>query len=250
MKLWCNREGGEYMFMDVLIVEDNDIFLNIHRKNINRIMDTYQVGVNIASFTYVGDSLDSYIKEQNIDLAVLDIEIGQKSGLSVARKLITYHPLASIIFITSHGEFIKKANALCPVGFLDKPVDNGKFERLIYRVIMEKRGVMSLEETNTRIVSMKRNREDIELKESEILYINRVDRKLHVVLKSDAFYTNSSIISMCELLSPLFVRISRDIIVNKREVFCVEKGKITMSNKDILNIPFFKYKEIVQLIRS
>ena len=236
--------------LDVLIVEDNDLFLNCNRKYLEQIMNTYQVRITVTSFTHAGENLDSYIKEHNIDVALLDIEVGEKSGISIGKKIVTYHPLASIIFITAHGELIKKANMLCPVGFLDKPIQYSRMERLLYRVIMEKRGAASIEESNAKIVTLKRNREIVEIRECEILYIKTMDRKIQVTLKNDCFYIQNSISGMSEQLSELFVKVSRDIIVNKREVIAIVKGKITMSNEDVLSIPLFKHKEIVQMIRS
>lgn len=238
------------MIMDILLVEDNDFFMNSNLKYIKEIASKYDVGLNIKKFTYAGDNLARYIQENHIDLALLDIEIGKRNGISVARKIICYHPLVSIIFVTAHGEYIARANKLSPVGFIDKPVDYSKMEKLFYRVVMEKLGKESIESSNARIITFKRHREDVDVKESEILYIKTSDRKLLVKTKDDTIMTNGTICKTKQRLSELFVAVSRDIIVNKREVIGIQKGTITMSNQEILELPVFRHKEIVQKIRS
>lgn len=238
------------MFLDVLIVEDNDLYMNGNVKYIKSLSKKYGVEVNITCFSYVGQSLEKHIKENHIDVVLLDIEIGKNSGISVGRKIVKFHPLVSIIFITAYGEYITKANKLNPVGYVDKPVEYKVLDKLFCRVVMEKIGKAAIEDKNANIITFKRNREDVEVRESEILYIKTIKRKLSVVTKGGVISTYSSLKETEKKLSDLFVKISRDIIVNKREVSGLVKGYITMSNGDIVDIPTYKYSEIISKVRS
>ena len=238
------------MLLDVLIVEDNDAFLNVNLKYIQQLARKYSVGLNVKSFSFAGENLAQFIRENRIDVALLDIEVGKRNGIAIGREIIQYHPLVDLIFITAFGENIKKANKLSPVGFLDKPVDLKAFEKIFYRVIMEKWGRESMENSNARVLTVRRNRENIELKESEILYIRTDGRKILVATKNGPVFMNGTITALENEVSNTFVRVCRDIIVNKREVIRLVKGCITVSNNENLAIPAFKHKEIVQKIRS
>lgn len=156
------------MVLDVLVVEDNDLFLNMNVKYIQQLANKYSVGLQVKTFTYAGEGLAKHIHDERIDVALLDIEVGNRNGIAIGNEIIQYHPFADLIFITAYGENIKKANKLSPAGFIDKPVDPKKLEKIFYRVLMEKWGKESIEKSNAKVVSLVRNREHIELRESEI----------------------------------------------------------------------------------
>lgn len=242
--------GERALLLDVLIVEDNELFLNVNLKYVKQIAIKYNVGLNIKTYTYAGEGLVQFIRESRIDVAILDIDLGHRNGISIGKEIIRYHSLVNLIFITSYGEYIRKANKLSPVGFIDKPVDYKKMEKILYRVFMEKWGRECLESQNAQIITLKCNRECIEVRESEILYIRVSGRKLYVATKKDKLYINNTINGICNELSDMFVKVCRDTIVNKREVIGLVQGCITMSDNAKLEIPLYNHKSIVKKIRS
>lgn len=240
------------MVVHGIIVEDSRVFLNSNRRIIKALAKKYDVILNLKNFSDTDEIMERYIEQNHIDVAFLDIEIGQgnKKGITAAKKIKKVHPLVALIFITSHGEFISKANNLNPVGFVDKPIDIKKMDELFLRVITGIAGQKNLEDSNSgNVICIKRNRQDLFIKESEVIYVKTFGRKIEVVTKKENILTNCTITNIAEKLSDLFVQISRDTIVNRREVIKVTKEKIEMSNNELLDIPVYKYASIVAKLK-
>lgn len=234
------------MFFNVLIVEDNDLFLNSNTKSIRALAAKYDVEVEIKTFSCVGELLNLYIKENEIDLVLLDIEIGTHNGIRLAKKILKYHPFVSLIFITSYGKYIEKANALDPVGFLDKPVDFKRLDKLFCKAIISKQGKISLEEKNAKFITIRENRNLLEIKESEILYIRTYQRKLLIRVVERNIFITDTLTNVENMLSRIFVKAGRDIIINKTHVRRMDGDRVVMSNGEILDIPKRNIKEVIR----
>lgn len=238
------------MVMNVVIVEDNELFMNSNVRTMKVLAKKYNIEINVKVFTNVGDLLYQYIKEESIDLALLDIEIGNHDGVKVGKKILKYHPLVSLVFITLYRKYLDKASLLDPIGFLIKPVQFDRLEKLFCKAVMLKQGLVSLEEKNTRFVTVMENRKKMEIKECEILYIKTCQRKLLLKVGERNVLTSETISSFEKRLSDLFVKIARDIIVNKRKVKEVKGMQIIMCNGEILDISRRKFQEVVRKLHT
>lgn len=82
-------------------------------------------------------SIEEIDRKRNIkeyDLYLLDIEVGEESGLDYGISIRDTNQLAEIIFITSHDRFALKGYEARPLGYLLKPVDKEKLVELIQSV--------------------------------------------------------------------------------------------------------------------
>lgn len=238
------------MELQVMIVEDNDLFLISNTKYINTVAKKYNVKLHIHSFRSVDDTLMQFIRENRIDVAFLDIEVGNRNGIVVGRELKEYNPFVANVFVSAHTELMIKANKLNMMGFLEKPINFQQLDELFYRILTAQIGKEYLDNQNAKMITFRRERKDLQLKENEIIYIKTVERKLEVITKQQRMLVSNTINSTLEQGSQILVKVSRYLIVNKKEVIAISKGKIRMSNGDILDIPFYRYKEIVSSIRS
>lgn len=238
------------MYLRILIVEDNELFLNSNTRQIRSLLGKYQVEAEVKTFSSTGELLTQYIKKKQIDLAILDIEIGSNSGIALGKKIKRYNPFVALIYITSHLKYIEKANGLNPDGFLVKPVEYHKLDSLFCKVVMMKEGQLALEEKNARLITIKENWNTIEISEKDILYIRTLERKLQIKTTDRTYMTNETITNMEQKASDLLVRIGRDLIVNRTKIKKVEKGQIEMVNHDILDIPKCNYNSIMKKLHS
>lgn len=239
------------MLLNVLVVDDDDYTLNRHYNGIMQLANLYNVGVEITKFSCAEGELRQHIKEKNIDFVLLDIEIGKKSGLSVGHLIRKYHPFSFLVFVTKHGQYIERANELHPDAFLTKPYTAHTLEQLFCRVLLMKRGQMSMEESNTEIITLCVDREDIDVRQDQILYIKTLNRRLQVVTTKETYMISARTIKqMLKELPYNFIQAGRDVIINKFEVIHAEKGRLTMSNHDIIDIPLYTYNKTMEKIRS
>lgn len=64
----------------------------------------------------------AHAREQRVDVAFLDIEMGGMTGLELAEKLTEIYSKTNIIFTTGYSDYALPAFALSPSGYLLKPV--------------------------------------------------------------------------------------------------------------------------------
>ncbi|WP_143066295.1 LytR/AlgR family response regulator transcription factor [[Clostridium] polysaccharolyticum] len=236
--------------MNVLIVEDNELFVNSNARSMKVLANKYNIDMKVKVFTNVGDLLYQHIKEESIDLALLDVEIGNHDGVKVGKKIVKYHPLVSLVFITLYRKYLDRASVLDPIGFLVKPVQFDRLEKLFCKAVMLKQGLLSLEEKNTKFVTVMENRNKMEIKECEILYIRTCQRKLLLKVGERNILISETISSFEKGLSDLFIKIARDILVNKRKVKEVRGMQIIMCNGDSLDISWRKFQEVIRKLHT
>lgn len=237
------------MKLNILFVEDNDNSLAENIRLVCTVIKSYGVEMSKVCFRAIDSGLKAYIEENRIDIAFLDIDVGNKDGIDLAIYIKQIQPYASIVFISSHGEYLARANEILPTGFLTKPCSYEKLRKLCFRIIMEKKGRIYSEEENTRVIELKENRQPFQIREKDILYIKKDGRRTIIVTNLKT-YTVSNTISTIQnkLSSDFLIKISRDIIVNKKEVREINKGQMLMSNKEVLDIPTYSYLDIVKSI--
>lgn len=100
-----------------LIVEDEPLAL----RDLEESLRLAAPGCIIAAFQSPQEALD-YPELDQVDTAFLDVEMGHKNGLVLAKELKDSFPDMKIIFVTSHAQYALDAFALHATGYLLKPV--------------------------------------------------------------------------------------------------------------------------------
>ena len=81
-----------------------------------------------TGFANVSQALD-YVKENQPDVAWLDIEMPVMTGLEMAMHIKTLSPKTNIVFVTGHEKFAYQSFQLHASGFVLKPVTREAIER-------------------------------------------------------------------------------------------------------------------------
>ena len=68
------------------------------------------------------DELIEYVKENQVDVACLDIQIYDITGIELAKNIKELQPRVNIIFVTAYGEYVTDAMKMHASGYLRKPV--------------------------------------------------------------------------------------------------------------------------------
>ncbi len=88
-------------------------------------------------FTKAGEALEA-VREQNIDIALLDIDMPDMNGLTLAARIKELSPGTSIIFLTGYSHFAADAFKLHASGYLLKPIDREELEAEIDYAMAQK----------------------------------------------------------------------------------------------------------------
>lgn len=110
--------------MHFLAVDDEEIMLNHLENMLHRIRPEAE----IFSFTWPEDALEAAKREQ-IDVALLDIEMGSMTGLELAARLKQIKPDIAVIFVTGYQKYALDAFTVHADGYLLKPVSVDALEQ-------------------------------------------------------------------------------------------------------------------------
>ncbi len=118
-----NAEGTK---MRILAVEDETILL---RHLSNRIQEVLPEA-EILSFDNTDDAL-AVLGEKEINIAFLDIAIGDMNGVDLAKRIKSVYPCCDIVFCTGYGDYATQAFDLGASDYLMKPITKEKIEHAL-----------------------------------------------------------------------------------------------------------------------
>lgn len=81
-------------------------------------------------FLYAEDAI-AFVKEREVDLAFLDIEMPEMSGLELAERLLEADPYIRVIFVTAYNQYALDAFRAHAIGYLLKPLDKDELTEQI-----------------------------------------------------------------------------------------------------------------------
>lgn len=115
--------------MKVILVDDEELALDIMEILLSEIE-----GIDI-----VGRFTDPYeilyqIKDLEVDVVFLDIEMGKMNGLQIAEELISKKGDLEIVFITAYSQYAVEAFEVNAIDYLLKPVEKKRLEKTIRKL--------------------------------------------------------------------------------------------------------------------
>ena len=69
------------------------------------------------------DELVEYVANNKVDVACLDIQIYDTTGIEIAEKIQNIQPQINIVFVTAYGDYVTDAMKMHASGYIRKPVN-------------------------------------------------------------------------------------------------------------------------------
>lgn len=203
-------------------------------------------GILIAgSFNNAIDALNG-LREHNIDLVFLDINMPEISGISFARSI---NKDVKIIFTTAYRNYAVEGFELQAVDYLLKPIS---FDRLlkavnIYHEIHS--DIYSNEKTNGNdLMFVKADRRMIKIDFDEIIYIESNGDYLKIHLKNENIVTRETISAIeAKLPGRKFLRIHQSYIIALKEISSFTTEEISLNVKSFPISRSYK-KEVLNIL--
>ena len=120
----------------IIVIEDEDIVLKGEVIDIKR---TFPAAV-VNGFTTASEALE-FAKNNTVDIAFSDIEIGRDNGLELCKKLISINPRINVIFLTAFPGYSFDAWDTGASGFILKPVTEEELCNQITKLRFPVRGL-------------------------------------------------------------------------------------------------------------
>ena len=193
--------------------------------------DSYQVSV----FSSGRQLLDA---QTHFDIFFLDIDLKDINGIEMARQLRRKSG-AVIVFVTALKEYVFDAFEVQAFQYLLKPIDEGKFYRVLDRAL-EECGHGKSEPLVIRAKGVYRN-----IPRDSIIYAENDARKVILHLKEEqiTYYAKMGELEM--FLGNQFFRCHRGYLVNLREVSSYDTGNIQLKNGETILMAKQRYREFV-----
>ncbi|HEX8020926.1 LytTR family DNA-binding domain-containing protein [Mucilaginibacter sp.] len=178
--------------------------------------------VDIAGMAESYSKAVAALKQQQVDIIFMDINLGSHTGFDILDELLSYR--AAVVFVTAYEEFALKAFRYAAVNYLLKPVNHLELIETVGRVRqarMDKRQInIQGENAYERKQIAVPNKSKIELVYiSDIVYVSAEGSYtvLHLQNK-DSIMVSKHLKQLEDMLTAYkqFVRVHRSYIVNKR----------------------------------
>ena len=118
--MYLNPEK-ERLNMHIIATDDEQSALNV-------LMGAVREAVPFATVHGFRNPLEAleFMKETKCEIAFLDIQMREMSGIVLARKLKEIYPKVNIVFVTGYSQYANEAFALHASGYVYKPVTADK----------------------------------------------------------------------------------------------------------------------------
>lgn len=222
--------------MRCLVVDDDDLSRSVVEDLINETEDLQLVDS-------CKGAMEAYnvLKEKQIDLVFLDVEMPGMSGMELLKSLDV---LPQVVLITSHSEYALESYEYNVTDYIMKPVSPARFLKAVEKA---RKNLQNAGEGGAQTIFIKTDSRLVQINPQNINYIEALGNYV-IVFTDKGKYTVLGTMKDLEskLPSPDFMRVHRSYIVRLDKIDSIEDNYILMKDKSI-NIGKV-YKD--QLIKS
>lgn len=218
--------------MNCIIVDDEPLARAEMRSLIN---ESSKIDI-LGEFSNAPSAL-AFLKDNDVDLIFLDIEMPMVTGLEFAEML----PKRSlIIFTTAYSQYALKSYELEAVDYLLKPIDSQRLEKaidkaILYTRLLSKDTVKNLVESNTKdFLFIKADRRFYKISFSEIKFIEGLKDYVVIHTRQQKLITAMNLKTIHQKVSEeTFIRVSKSYIVNADYIDSFDNHSIYIDDSEI-----------------
>lgn len=202
----------------------------------------YHHDIQLRIFSSAENFLFSYEDENDYDILLLDVEMGQMDGVSLAKSIRKNNDTVQIVFITGYSDYIAEGYEVSALHYLMKPVKKEKLFEVLNRATEKL-------EKNERMLTLLHSGEMLRIPLHEIAYIDVNGNYITLHGKKD--YTIKKTLGEIQReLDERFYKVGRSCIVNLNMVQRVTKTDCYLSDGSILPLPRGAYEPLNRAIIS
>lgn len=193
------------------LCDDNTQLLSKLEKMLDSIFIKHDFSAQISLSTNNPNKLINYVKNNNIDVLFLDIDLNSNfNGIEIAKNLRKDNPLMYLIFITGHFEYIVSAYECKTFDFIQKPFSQSKLESTLIRLFED------LSENKPNFIKLSNHREFVN--QNLVNYIQKDGMKAIYNTDAGNLKTYGSFSNLSNTLPNSFVRCHKSYIANINKI--------------------------------
>lgn len=220
----------------VAICEDEKDTQLLIENYIHNILKNINIEYEIQKYDLGEELLESNLKD--IDILLLDIQMGQINGMDTARKIREVDNKMEIIFITSLIDYVQEGYEVRAYRYLLKPIELEELKKHLLTCIKE------IENKNSYIlIKNKSNTYKIYSNEIKYIEVQKKNMSIHTTNKTfEVIYSLEKIEKDINL--DKFVRCHKSFIVNLSYVENIKSNTIILESGEEVPVSRYRYKEV------
>lgn len=226
-----------------IIVDDESVAREVIETHLSKISSITIMG----SYSNAIDALNC-LREHDIDLIFLDINMPEISGISFAKSI---NKNSKIIFTTAYRDYAVEGFELQAVDYLLKPIS---FDRVLKAVTNYFEIYSDLEHNELKLTNssdfmfVKADRRMVKIDFNEIIYIESCSDYLKIHLANETILTRQTISAIeAKLPRGKFLRIHRSFIITLKNISSFNNEEIVINNKALTISRSYK-KEVLKIL--
>ena len=238
------KEGIKIEEIRFAICDDNPTDVEYLSSVVKEWAEKQNCNIVIHTFLSAENFLFHYAEQKDYDCLLLDIEMGQMDGVTMAKKIRHENESVQIIFVTGYSDYISEGYEVAALHYLMKPIHKEK----LFEVLNRAKDKLK---RNEKVLLLEQGGEMVRLPIYEIHYIEV--RQNYITYHAKADYTVKKSLSEAEKeLDERFFRIGRSYIVNLTYIRRITRSEVHLNNEEILPLPRGMYeplnRAVIQMI--
>lgn len=228
----------------IAICDDDEVFLSQLNQNTKDILCeyglTYGHDFEINCFSCAKHLQDNVLEKQDFyDLILLDIEISDENGITIAKSFREQNMASRLIYITSYRDYVFDCFDTQPLYYLLKPLDYEKFKDIL--LLDYRRNYMSSH------LVIKINGRQVSIPYSDIYALEATSHRTRIWLKDKIRDWNGPLSSLKDQLpTSEFCQSHNSYILNLAHIQEIQKAEVIMDNDKKFPVSRRYYNEIFE----
>lgn len=218
--------------------------LDADRQYISGLVDRWAANtghtVQISMFASAENFLFRYVEKNDYDILLLDIEMGEMDGVTMAKKLRQDNDTVQIVFITGYSDYISEGYEVAALHYLMKPVKEEKLFSVLDRAA-EKLS------KNEKVLNFEIGGEMVRVPVYQIRYADVVGNYV-TIHASDNLTVKMTLGELEKELDDRFFRVSRSAVVNLTQISRVTRTEIKLNDGVDIPLPRGAYEGVNRAI--
>lgn len=224
----------------VAIVDDNNTDAEFVQSMLNSWAQNRQISIQPQRFTSAENFLFHYAEDKSWDILLLDIEMGQMDGVTMAKQVRQDNETVQIVFITGYSDYIAEGYEVAALHYLMKPVNTEKLFTVLDRALEKCR-------QEERCLNLEISGEIVRLPFYEIRYLD-VHQNYVTIHAGNDHTVKRTLGDFEKELDERFFRAGRSLIVNLRCIRRVTRTDVHLADGTILPLPRGAYEPLNRAI--
>ncbi|HJA20870.1 MAG TPA: LytTR family DNA-binding domain-containing protein [Candidatus Mediterraneibacter ornithocaccae] len=208
--------------LNIAIVEDNPIHME-HLQNL--LPDVIEEPFVVSSFSSCSAFTESLEEESGqFDIAFMDIELGEESGIHAAESATRSCPGLQIIYISQYLNYISPVYETKHLYFIYKPDLNKYLKQAVDKALDV------IQDLRSRVLEISWNKEKFHILEKDIMYLERVLRTTMIYTPWKHYHSSEKLSDLLPRMKGVFVRCQQSFVVNLNFVSSFQSTRLCLTN--------------------